>query len=56
MIAIYVAMYVCRIITLFTFKKPIFSLGYGCTLKEFSVFIHGGLRGPVGLAFAMVLS
>ena len=32
----------------------IFTLGYGCTTAEFMVFIHGGLRGAVGLAFAML--
>jgi hypothetical protein len=47
-------MYVSRLFSLFIFKKQIFSYGYGCTMGEFLVFIHGGLRGAVGLAFAMI--
>ena len=47
-------MSVCRFISFMTFSKQIFSYGYGCTWKEFAVFIHGGLRGAVGLAFAML--
>lgn len=43
-----------RCISFLFFKKEIFTLGYGCTMKEFAVFIHGGLRGAVGLAFAML--
>jgi hypothetical protein len=54
MIGIYVVMYVGRLISFFIFKKQIFTYGYGCTMKEFAVFIHGGLRGAVGLSFAML--
>ena len=54
MIGIYLAMYVSRMVTLLIFKKQIFTLGYGCTTNEFIVFIHGGLRGAVGLSFAML--
>ena len=54
MIGIYVVMYVGRMISFFLFKKQIFTYGYGCTSREFAVFIHGGLRGAVGLSFAML--
>ena len=43
-----------RLVSFLVFKKYIFNLGYGCTSAEFMVYIHGGLRGAVGLSFALL--
>jgi len=54
MIGIYITMLLCRLVSLLFFKKQIFTYGYGCNAKEFLIIIHGGLRGAVGLSFAML--
>ena len=43
-----------RLVSFMVFKHWIFTCGYGCTVPEFMVYIHGGLRGAVGLSFALL--
>jgi hypothetical protein len=47
-------MLIARVISLSIFSKQIFNTGYGCTPKEFIVIIWSGIRGAVGLSFAML--
>jgi len=54
MVGIYFAVSLCRLISFGLFQKWIFTLGYGCTISEFIIYVHGGLRGAVGLAFALL--
>lgn len=54
MIGIYIIVCLCRLISFGLFKKWIFTMGYGCTISEFIIYVHGGLRGAVGLAFALL--
>jgi NhaP-type Na+/H+ or K+/H+ antiporter len=54
MVGIYIIVCLARLVSFLVFKKYIFTMGYGCTTAEFMVFIHGGLRGAVGLSFALL--
>eukprot|EP00828_Plagiopyla_frontata_P032517 TRINITY_DN4237_c0_g2_i3.p1 TRINITY_DN4237_c0_g2~~TRINITY_DN4237_c0_g2_i3.p1 ORF type:complete len:1010 (-),score=126.86 TRINITY_DN4237_c0_g2_i3:14-3043(-) len=54
LIFIYIFMNIARFISLSIFYKFIVSWGYGLTGKEFFVLCYGGLRGAVGISFAMI--
>jgi len=47
-------MLIARVISLSLFSKYIFNTGTGCSVKEFIIIIWSGLRGAVGLCFAML--
>jgi NhaP-type Na+/H+ or K+/H+ antiporter len=56
LIGMYIIMNVGRLISLGTFYPMLKTRGYGLNYKEFFVIVYGGLRGAVGIAFAMIAS
>ena len=54
MLGLYLCMSVGRVIVIGVFKWVIQNTGYGLTNKELMVLMYGGLRGAVGISFAMI--
>lgn len=50
----YLLMSICRIISVCMFAPVLYKKGYGMNGKELACLIHGGLRGAVGISFALI--
>lgn len=54
LVGLYICMSVARAISLVIFYPQLKTKGYGLSKKEFYVLVYGGLRGAVGISFAMI--
>jgi len=56
LLLLYLIINIVRYISLFIFAPIICKTGYGCTIRELVVIAWGGLRGAIGIFFAMIAS
>jgi NhaP-type Na+/H+ or K+/H+ antiporter len=49
-------MIAARFLAIAAFMKFLKNMGYGLTWKEVYVLTYGGLRGAVGISFALIVS
>jgi NhaP-type Na+/H+ or K+/H+ antiporter len=52
----FILLNICRLLMVLTLLPILRSFGYGVTMKEFVVIVYGGIRGAVGLCFALLVS
>lgn len=55
MLIFWVLMILIRAIMVFSFYPILKSTGYGISKKEMVVLIYGGMRGAIGLCFALIV-
>ena len=53
LVVLYIFVYLIRLTIVSLFYPLLMRLGYGLSMKEGAVVVHGGLRGAVGLALAI---
>ncbi|CAD8062241.1 unnamed protein product [Paramecium primaurelia] len=56
MIALWLCLMVCRFISIAVFYPWLKKLGYGLTWSQILVLTYGGLRGSIGIAFALIVA
>lgn len=56
MIALWGCLMGCRFISIVCFFPLLRKYGYGLTMKEVLVLTYGGLRGSIGIAFALIVA
>jgi NhaP-type Na+/H+ or K+/H+ antiporter len=52
----FILLNICRLLMVLTLLPILRSFGYGVTMKEFVVIVYGGIRGAVGLCFALLVA
>ena len=55
LVVLYVFVYLIRLTIVALFYPILMRLGYGLSVREAAVVVHGGLRGAVGLALAILV-
>ena len=56
MLALWGCLMVCRFISIFVFFPLLKKYGYGLKFTEVLVLTYGGLRGSIGIAFALIVA
>lgn len=55
LIGLYFCMVLARFLAIAMFMRILPKLGYGLTWKEVYVLTYGGLRGAIGMSFALIV-